>query len=333
MKASCLFLVSFFFLSTSALFAQQIPAFPGSMNLGSMATRNVAEKLQKEPIITSFKHVDTLQPVPSWFGDTLIAQPLAEMPKNDSGAYILPAGFYEMTVKSYCIRAGTHGPSHGDGYCYAPLLGKKKELMQSILQKAQSKPKIRQQDVQVLLWAIISRTRFQDMNPHIQAVTMTLLNPKEILELNNGAIGFVPVQFLARSVEGLSPFMATILRAENEMRRMFSNANAVYSDFERMAVLSGMAPVDRPDIKRGRWSKHPCGYYVRYFPEHYSKTRVQVYVPESALDKITPCHDEAVLSNGETIIGLIFNAIGSVAVPANTGSQRLLQSNEIWVQN
>ena len=33
-------------------------------------------------------------------------------------------------------------------------------------------------------------------------------------------------------------------------------------------------------IPEGRWSYHPGGYFIRFFPSGYSRTEVQVYVPE-----------------------------------------------------
>ena len=56
------------------------------------------------------------------------------------------------------------------------------------------------------------------------------------------------------------------------------------------------------------WSLHPDGYYIRYFPSGYSRTKVQIYVPES---------------KGQ----VIYDAVGTIACPANTGAQRLAQTN------
>lgn len=327
----CYFLMSIL-LVANAMSAQTFPNIRVEQGL-SLPSRQIAQSLRKETITTSFSDVDTTQPLPIWFGDTMQAVQISTMPRTDSGAYILSPGFYEMDAQSYCIKAGTYGPSQGDGYGWARLKGPKEDLMRTLLINAQHKKSVKQQDIQLLLWAIIARTRFHDLNLKLQAIAVTLLNPKDILRLNSGAIGFVPKHLLNRATDKLPPVLTQILRAENEMRRMFSNANAVYGDFERLAVLSGMAPVDRPDIKRGRWSKHPCGYYIRYLPAGYNKTRVQVFVPGDENQTSNPCKGEGTNSSGETIIGVIFNAIGSVAVPANTGSQRLLQSNESFPLN
>ncbi|HRE74263.1 MAG TPA: hypothetical protein PK798_10175 [Flavobacteriales bacterium] len=302
--------------------------FPNDGTLGGWATASAHDKFSKDAITTSFKDADTTQPLPIYFGDTLKPIPIAYMPKGDSiGSYVLPPGLYEMTVQSYCIKAGTYGPSQGDGYCYAALNGPQKNLMISALTNAKKHPRLLQQDVQVLLWAIIARARFNDMNERLKVITLTLLNAKEILQMNKTGLGLIPKPFLAKMATQLPPLVYEIVRAENQMRQLFYNANTVYSEYERWALRSGMAPVDRPDIRRGRWCKHPCGYYIRFYPQSYNKTKVQVYVPEDFSSRANPPCSVRTKYEGAELHGVLFNLLGGVAVPANTQSQRLLLSN------
>lgn len=51
---------------------------------------------------------------------------------------------------------------------------------------------------------------------------------------------------------------------------------------DRAAVRLGSPPLEEGDrdVPRGRWSYHPNGYFLRYFPTGYSRTEVQIYVPE-----------------------------------------------------
>jgi hypothetical protein len=75
-------------------------------------------KILKQPqaITTSFKDVDKTGSKPPQFIEGQQPQPLYLLPKAPSGGFKLCAGFYEMTNKSYCLHAGTRGPSSGDGY-------------------------------------------------------------------------------------------------------------------------------------------------------------------------------------------------------------------------
>lgn len=303
-------------------------------NTSGFSLRNIAQDFHKQAITTSFADADTNWVMPITFGDSLINQNITDQSRNILGAYLLCPGFYQMVCRSYCIRAGTYGPSQGDSYLYAALKGPKENLIKNLLTAAEKKGNVSQQDLQLIFWAIIAKTKFSDLNPRLQALSMMLLTPAQLLDFNGGALGFVPKIVVQRAIVALPVHVQQIIIAENELRQMFSNANATYQQYEQLAVKAGMAPVDRPAFKRGRWCKHPDGYYIRYLPESYNKTTVQVFVPlhpKTAPDEVL---DLTVNNDPENCSFQVeFNAIGSVAVPSNTGSQRLLQSNELFTSN
>jgi hypothetical protein len=78
--------------------------------------------------------------------------------------------------------------------------------------------------------------------------------------------------------------MARVFNAESRLRQLFAGADTPYAEFERVAVLLGDPEPDdgRRDVPRGRWSYHPEGYFIRFFPSRYNKTTIQVHVPEPA---------------------------------------------------
>lgn len=272
----------------------------------------VASILKKpDPITTSFKDAVVENSLPESFGNDKKYTPLYQLKRNENGAFILCPGYYEMTNKSYCLKAGTHGPSQGDGYMFAPVLGPKDNIVTSILKVSASKPQIPQRDVQVLLWAIIAKSKFKDMAGKLKLTASLLLTAQEILELNGGAIGTLSDEALKREVIDMPPAVQAVMKAENKIRNLVANGVDRYEDYEQWAVLAGFAPVDRPDIVRGKWALHPDGYYVRYFPQGYQRTTVQVYVP-----------------NNINTSNLVYDAVGDIACPANTGAQRLAQTNE-----
>jgi hypothetical protein len=122
------------------------------------------DKLLKQPaaITTNFKDVDREGEMMPDFKSEEKFQPLYLLPKNPSGGFVLCEGYYEMTNKSYCLQAGTYGPSEGDGYMFAPVLGPKEAIVISILKSAEKHADVSQHDVQILLWTIIARTKFID---------------------------------------------------------------------------------------------------------------------------------------------------------------------------
>ena len=120
----------------------------------SIASKKLGvDKILKQPaaITTSFEDVVQDGSKMPDFSIKETAQPLYLLPKAPDGGYVLCAGLYEMTNKSYCLHAGTFAPSKGDGYMYAPVLGPKDEIVTGILKSAEKHPDSSQHDIQLLL--------------------------------------------------------------------------------------------------------------------------------------------------------------------------------------
>ncbi|MGA9652221.1 hypothetical protein [Pedobacter sp.] len=272
------------------------------------------DKFLKQPaaITTAFEDVNREGEMMPDFKATLKAQPLYLLPKNPDGGFVLCEGLYEMTNKSYCLKAGTFAPSKGDGYMFAPVLGPKEEIVVSILKSAEKHQDVDQHDIQVLLWTIIARTKFADYAGQVKLTAIKLLTPKQLTQLEGGALGVLPFDVMEKAKEQLPSGIKAVFEAENNIRQLVSSGNYTYADMEKYAIIAGMAP-PRADVPSGIWTKHPDGYYVRYYPSGYSITKVQVYVPKE------------LIAAGNRIV---YDAAGDIACPANTGSQRLAQTNE-----
>lgn len=292
-------------------------SLPGSAQLKGLKNKVMGEKSplkdiikKPSPITTNFDDdVEMDGSLPESFGNEKTYLPLHKMEKTDKGGYKLCPGYYEMTNMSYCLKAGTHGPSIGDGYMFAPTEGKMEDIVNAILLNHATKhPEISQQDVQILLWAIIARSKFKNLSGRIKLVSTQLLTPDQIVKLNGGYVETIGGEAMNAGLVDLPPAAKAVLEAENNIRRLVESGSNSYEDFEKFAMLAGIARVDHPNVKRGMWSLHPDGYYIRYFPSGYSRTKVQIYVPES---------------KGQ----VIYDAVGTIACPANTGSQRLAQTN------
>lgn len=290
---------------TPVLIAQTINPFDVLKGL-SGGSNKLTNWLRNEPITTSVKDVKTYVDLPDEFGNDRKPYGLHRQPRTETGGYWLEPGFYEMRTQSFCIKAGTHAPSNGDGYLYAPLAGRQSDVFEHILKTWQYKPGIQQHEVQVLLWALIAKADFNQMNAAIQRTAVQLLTPAQLARISRASLMKGALQLA--NFRDMPQEIRFVLEAEAKLRQAFSSATASYQDMERMAMLAGAAFVDNPQIRRGHWSKHPEGYYVRYMPNGYSQTVVQVYVPE-------------------TVSRVEFDAVNDVAVPMNTGAQRLAQSN------
>ena len=253
----------------------------------------------KKPITTNFKDVNLNGKLDASFGNDATYTPLHSMKKNTDGAYELKPGFYQITNLSYCLKAGTNGPAKGDAYGLAYLEGKMDDIVEAILIKSQqmwgthakdsSKSvagqvasnaiRVSQRDVQLLLWAIIAKTHFEDMAGRTKAVAIALLSPEQIVKLNGGAIKSAMNFATDKGLVDKPQWMQKMEQAEQNLRSLYARGDATYEDFERLAVLTGMAAEPNP-VEAGTWFRHEDNYFVRFIPQGYPRTTIQVYVPE-----------------------------------------------------
>jgi len=242
--------------------------------------------LKSEPAITT-SILDAVTEVP--FLDDYnpkVFMPMSILPRTPEGGFVLEApGNYMFDSQSYCLKAGTYAPGSGrggDGYLYAPQKGPQVNIVRNILQRSFAHPDIPQRDIQVLLWAIIARTKISDMSRQMQLTAAKLLKPEEIFRLNGGALGLIPKSLTREAFKNLPPAARQVLEAEARLREMLTKTQAPYEELERIAVLRGDPPPQEGDreVPLGRWSFHPDGYFIRYFPRGYQQILIELSVPE-----------------------------------------------------
>ncbi len=236
------------------------------------------------PLTTSLADVVWEMPILDRFEPTEFSL-MTALQWDPQRGYLAAPGYYELIAESYCLMAGTHGPGGGDGYAYAELEGPQGDIIRKILREAVNHPEIPQRQIQVLLWGITSRTKLSDMSAESQAVARQMLNDGERRRLDGGALGQIPPEVRRQLFANLPRQVRQVLEAEAELRRQLTRANATYQQLEAIAVLTGAVEQGEGSrtIPQGRWSLHPDGYYVRYRPSGYSRTQMQVMVPEEAL--------------------------------------------------
>ena len=206
------------------------------------------------------------------------------LPLSPQAGFPLLPGLWEGTFQSYCLKAGSYAPGEGDGYAYAPLKGKQADIVANILKNSVSHPEIDQQDIQLLLWAIIARSKISECSKEIQTAARALITPKEYDRLNGGALGKIPEPVLNAALQKLPPLAREVFQAEARLRKMLHSAVAApYHEVESVAVRVGeiLPPADSREIRSGRWSYDPDGHFIRYFPHSYHTTRIQLYYPEN----------------------------------------------------
>lgn len=301
-----------------ALFILSICVAAASAQLGGLGS--LGDKLKKktpnllgdkQPITTSLPDAKWGDSSKDGFTPREPERSLMTLQRTPNGGFVLQPGYYKFTDQSYCLKAGTHGPGGGDGYLYAPPKGPAEDAVMTIVRNSVNRPEIHQHDIQALLWAIIARAKFEDLQPEMKATASKLLTPRQLAALNRSALDALSGNALTNALGGVPEPLRQIAQAEAQLRQMMTTPGASYADLERVAVLSGAAPKGEGsrDIPQGRWSLHPDGYYIRYLPSGYSTTVVEIWVPQ-----------------GSPAVGKEYDPATHIAVPGNTARQRLIQS-------
>ena len=302
-------------VATVSLLATSTVAFGQFGGLGG-----VTDKLKKKapnllagkaPITTSLPDAKWGDASKDGFTPREAERSLMTLQRTPNGGFVLQPGYYSIQDQSYCLKAGTHGPGGGDGYLFAPPEGPAEDAVMSIVRNSVQHPEIHQHDIQSLLWAIIARAKFEDLQPELKSVASRLLTPRQLASLNRSALDVLQGNALTDALGGVPEPLRQIAQAEAQLRQMLTTPGASFAEMERVAVLSGNAPLGlgSQEIPSGRWSLHPDGYYVRYIPSGYSSTRVEIWVPQ-----------------GSPAVGKEYDPATHIAVPGNTARQRLIQS-------
>lgn len=187
-------------------------------------------------------------------------------------------GYYRLRLQSYCLHAGTYGPTQGDGYLLAPIKGDRAGLISSILVRSVTHPEIQQDDIQRLLWGIEAYTPFADYPGDFQQRVRPLLNEGEISSM--GANQDVVKNAVGGFLQSLLPSeISNAISQVQTWRNDLTNPTMAFPELAQLAVLSGPAPVgegSRPSVE-GQWSYVGNGAYIRFFPESYQITDVEIF--------------------------------------------------------
>jgi hypothetical protein len=276
---------------------------------------NVDQLTGNVPITTSLEDARWADATKDGFVPREARRSMMELQRTPNGGFVLQPGYYFLPTQSYCLKAGTHGPGGGDGYLYAPPMGPAEDHVMTIVRNSVNHPEIEQSVIQRLLWAIIARARFEDLTTDLKAAAARLLTPRQIATLNRSALDLIPGDEMGALMNRVPGPVRQVVEAEAQLRRMLTDPGATFAEMERTAVLAGMVglgPGSR-EVPSGRWSLHPEGYHVRYIPRSYSRTLVEVWVPQ-----------------GSPAVGKEYDPATHIAVPGNTARQRLMQSGRAY---
>ncbi|HEX8119196.1 MAG TPA: hypothetical protein VF521_18100, partial [Pyrinomonadaceae bacterium] len=174
----------------------------------------------KQPITTSLPDAKWGDSTKDGFTPREPERSLMTLQRTPNGGFVLQPGYYEFVDQSYCLKAGTHGPGGGDGYLYAPPKGPAEDAVMTIVRNSVNRPEIPQQKIQQLLWAIIARAKFEDLQPEIKATASQLLTPRQLAGLNRSALDALSGDALTDALGGVPEPLRQIAQAEAQLRQM-----------------------------------------------------------------------------------------------------------------
>lgn len=273
----------------------------------SFAGDKVVNAITTEAITTNFKDCNTVDIKQPEFASGKNFVSLCRESFNKDTGYVLTSGYYQIQLKSFCLKAGTYAPSKGDGYLFAPVKGPKEEIINALVKNWYNHQDIPQEQVQSLVWAVIAKSSFKNLNTESKLVAARLLSKDQLLKLSKMGLDFIPADIMSKAKSNLPQPVQIALDAENKIRNFFSSSSSSYAELERLAMISGVNP-EKSAIQYGTWGLHPDGYWVAYEPHGYREMTVKIFVPEN-------------------LTSVSFIPSDQVAVPANTSSQRLMLSD------
>jgi hypothetical protein len=211
---------------------------------------------------------------------------LALQPRAPDGSFLLSPGSYEMTTPSFCLHAGKGGGGRKTAYLAAKLEGPRAKIVNKILERAafhlwgSNEGDLRQEDVQLIVWAVIDQAKL-DPNGKLGPALSILMTPEEIKKLNDDRLEVFSGTIVKRMQKSLPKEARDAIDRQNQMRAKFESGQASYEEMAALAVPS--TGDEGPGV--GLWTRTPEGYLVRFFPQGFSKTKLQIYVEEKKDDK------------------------------------------------
>lgn len=235
------------------------------MTLASCSLLREGRITPKDAVTTSIKDA---YPIATWLEYyTAIRSPV----KGTN--FDLAPGYYTFDIQSYCLKAGKYAPTEGAGYLIAPLKGERAKIIRNILRHSEEHPSIKQRDIQRLLWGIETGANFKNYNRLFQIRVSPLLTPTEIALLS--------VDFKDIYKRIFPDELKEAIELYNKLRAKVTDAQTSYEELERIAVSFGAAPMGpgSRNVGPGQWAYAGKGFYMRAFPQGYSRTRLEVIRP------------------------------------------------------
>lgn len=219
-------------------------------------------------------------------------EPLLKLPRNDQGAFILKAGIFQAYVESFSLEPYDPGYPRGMAFFPAPIKGRTAKVILETLKYSELHPDVQQAYIQNFLGLTVYGKHIEEMPAVTQQAAAKIL-PKETLALIHGAsqakkLGKILLQQLGRQAGASNPKAAQEITGAINKEKQIDQAVGVTTTLGALKNNAASVGIAADSAPRGSWAQMPGGFYVRYLPESYSKTKLQVIVPEAAMEHVDP---------------------------------------------
>jgi hypothetical protein len=281
----------------------------GSASAIGSAADSAMKAFNAVPLSTSL--ADAIQ------GDTLppsvepkAFDPLLKLPRVTDGSFILKAGIFEAYVLSYSLEPYDQNWGRPSAFFPAPIKGRRAKVISEILKYSELHPDVPQAYIQNLLGLTVLGTDLEKMPALTQQAAARIL-PRETLLLLKGSAEAIKVRDTLIRILGRK--MPKGVQQTAEAATKVQQIGDQYGITKTAAELKTNSESKEftASGERGTWVQMPGGFFLRYLPEGYARTRLQVIVPEAAMEGVDPKKP------------LTFDPTQYLAVHAGSPAQRL----------
>jgi hypothetical protein len=219
-------------------------------------------------------------------------EPLLKLERDKDGAFILRAGIFQAEVESFSLEPYDPGYPRPMAFFPAPIKGRTAKVISDTLKYSEIHPDVQQAWIQNFLGLTVYGKHLEEMpQPTQQAATRIL--PKETLALIHGAsqakkLGKILLGQLGRQVGAKDPKAAQEINGAIDKEKKIDQAVGVTTTIGALKGNAASVGIAADSAPRGSWAEMPGGFFVRYLPESYVRTKVQVIVPEAAMEHVDP---------------------------------------------
>ena len=212
-------------------------------------------------------------------------EPLSKLERNNSGAFVLSAGIYEMDAEAFTLDSGNPASLMSAGFWPAPIQGGRAGVIGDVLKNTELHPELSHSDIQELIDGLMAGAQLRDMSAQAQQAAVVLLSQPEVTQLGG----------LPKEQGGGKHTWQWIIEQAAKNKRVQDlqskgaglglpdvlHPGAGESKTAPKPVVPKPPAFQSSSIARGSWVRMTDGFFLRYLLEPTGRLKVQIAVPSA----------------------------------------------------